>query len=431
MARKRKKSRVGLIISLLLLLIVAATAAWYVLAPKEDIIFVSVEPVAKRTIIQTVNAIGKVQPEFMVNISSEASGEIVYLGVRDGDTVRSGDQLVRILPDIVETQLEQTRASVEASRMSITIAKAERDRTEADLKRITELYKKDYATREEMDRTKAAFESAAARFSQTKAEYSRTQGALKQSIATASRTTITSPMSGVVTYLAVERGEKVVCTAQMQGTEIMRIADLSIMNAWVDVDENDVALIAVGDTARIRIDALQDQIFIGIVYEISHSPKTSGVGTQEEVVNYEVRIRFENIDNKMRPGMSVSVDIETEIKDSVVAIPIQAVTVDRNNLVKAEDDDWRIKDKKKGSIAKVTRPQSIVWVSSGSSVTARGVETGISDQGFIEITGGLKPGEEVVVGPYQAVSKLLGPDSKIKIEDKADRIKRFDKMRQE
>lgn len=428
---KKKKSRSGLIITLLLLgIIVVGAVLWMTVFKKEPPVFVSVEPVGTRTIVQTVNAIGKIQPEFMVKISSEASGEIIFLGVRDGDTVQAGQLLVRIQPDILETQLEQTRAGVESSRMAINIAKAERDRTEADLKRVSELYKKDYATREEMDRAKAAYESAAARYSQTKAELDRQTGALKQTQATASRTTITAPMSGVVTYLAVEKGEKVVGTAQMQGTEIMRIADLSIMNAWVDVDENDVALLSVGDTARVRVDALPDKSYRGVVYEISHSPITSGVGTQEEVVNFQVRIRFIDIDTRFRPGMSVSVDIETETKENVLAIPIQAVTVNKETNGQSQEEDWRVKDKNKEVAAKRNRPKSIVWTTDGATVRSRGVELGISDQGFIEIVSGLQKGERVVTAPYQAVSKLLSEGSKISVEDPKARKERFDKMRQ-
>ncbi len=429
---RKKKRRVGTAILIIALIIAALGAvAWWMIGNRDETVFVSVEPVATRTIVQTVNAIGKVQPEFQVEISSEASGEIVFLGVRDGDTVNQGDLLIRIRPDIVETQLEQTQAAAEASKMAITIAKAELDRTEADLKRISELYKKDFATREEMDRAKAAYESAVARYAQTKADYSRSLGALKQTRATAERTSIEAPMSGVVTYLAVERGEKVVGTAQMQGTEIMRIADLSIMNAWVDVDENDVALLSVGDTARVRIDALPDRRYNGVVYEISHSPKTSGAGSQDEVVNFEVRIRFLDLDDRMRPGMSVSVDIETETKPDVIAVPIQSVTVNKGQLQSSTNDNWRVKDKGADQAKRRDRPQSIIWMSNGTTVTPRAIETGISDQGFIEVTEGLKVGEKIVTGPYRAVTKLLEDGTKIKIEAAEDRKARFDRMRQE
>ncbi len=393
-----------------------------------DVVLVSTEPVAKRTIVQTVNAIGRLQPEFMVKVSSEASGEIMFLGVRDGDTVHRGQVLVRIQPDLAETQLQQSSAAAEASRLSINAAKAEVDRTEADFKRISDLYKKDYATREEYDRAKSANESAIARYSQSKAAYDQARGALRQTQTMAGRTTIVSPMDGVVTALTVERGEKVVGTATMQGTEIMRISDLNTMNAWVDVDENDVALLSVGDTARVTVDALKDTVYKGIVYEISHSPKTTGSGTQEEVVNFQVRIRILNPDSRMRPGMSVSVDMETETRSNVLAVPIQAVTVRQNTS--ANEDDWRVSDRSTASKKKDrNKPNTIVWVSNGSTVAERAIETGISDQGFIEILSGLKENEQVVTSPFAAVTKLLAPGSKIKVESSADRKSRFDRLR--
>ncbi|MBI2794403.1 MAG: efflux RND transporter periplasmic adaptor subunit [Ignavibacteria bacterium] len=433
----RKKSRKALFITLgVLLLMIVVIAGWYMSAKRDAVVFVSVEPVAKRTIIQTVNAIGKIQPEYMVKISSEASGEIIFLGARDGDTVRRGDLLVRIQPDIMETQLEQYRASADAAKSAIVVAKAEMDRTDADLKRISELYKKEYASREELDKSKAAYQSAAARYTQALADHSRALGALKQTQATASRTTIMSPMEGVVTYLAVEQGEKVVGTAQMQGTEIMRISNLNIMNVWVDVDENDVAVITLGDTARIKVDALADTTYAGVVYEISHSPKTTAAGTQEEVVNFQVRIRLLNPDPRMRPGMSVSADIETETKADVVAVPIQSVTVNRQDNVQqsngqqSDDNAWRVTERN-ADARKKAQPKSMVWVVKGSTVESRVIETGISDQGFIEIIKGLTVGEKVVTAPYQAVSKLLTPGAKIRVENSKDRKVRFDRMRQE
>lgn len=426
MARK-KRSKKGILITIAALLLVTLSAiGWFMANRGPEVVLVSTEPVSKRTIVQTVNAIGRLQPEYMVKISSEASGEITYLGARDGDTVHKGELLVRIQPDLAETQLQQSTAAAEASRMAINIAKAEVDRSDADLKRISELYKKDYATREEYDRAKAAYESAIARYSQSKSSYDQARGALRQSQTVANRTTILSPIDGVVTLLAVERGEKVVGTATMQGTEIMRISDLRAMNAWVDVDENDVALLSVGDTARVKVDALRDTVFKGIVYEISHSPKTTNQGTQEEVVNFQVRIRIVNPDSRMRPGMSVSVDIETETRSDVIAVPIQSVTIKQNNS--SDDADWRVTDRTAKS-KKSDKPATIVWVSNGSTVTDRAIETGISDQGYIEVKSGIKEGESVVISPFAAVTKLLKSGSKIKVESAANRKSRFDRLR--
>ncbi|MFN5876481.1 MAG: efflux RND transporter periplasmic adaptor subunit [Ignavibacteria bacterium] len=427
-----KKSRKRLLWIIPLVIVIIIGVVMFFSSGKEGPIEVSAEQVQARTITQTVSAIGKLQPEVMVKISSEASGEIMYLGVRDGATVKPGQLLVRIKPDMMQSMLVQTRAAAEASRMSITVAKAEVDRTEADLKRVTELYKKTFASREEFDRATAAFQSAAARLAQAQADYDRARGALQETQVNVNRTTITAPMGGTVTYLGVESGEKVVGTAQMQGTEIMRIADLSTMNAWVDVDENDVALIAVGDTARIKVDALADLTVRGVVYEISHSPKVSGQGTQEEVVNFQVRIRIIDPEHRMRPGMSCSVDIETDTKTNAVAVPIQSVTIrqDETSTDASQEENYRLESRKVDGIKKSNKPKSIVWILKGNAVESRAVETGISDDGYIEILSGVKQGESVISSPYQAISKLLKNGAAVIVEDPKARKDRYRQMRQ-
>jgi HlyD family secretion protein len=355
----------------------------------------------------------------------------VYLGVRDGATVKTGQLLVRIKPDMMQSMLAQTRAAAEATKMSITVAKAEVDRTEADLKRVSELYKKQFASREEFDRATAAYQSASGRYAQTQADYERARGALQETIVNVNKTTINAPMAGTVTYLGVESGEKVVGTAQMQGTEIMRIADLATMNAWVDVDENDVAQISVGDTARIKVDALPDVPLRGVVYEISHSPKVSGQGTQEEVVNFQVRIRIIDPEQRMRPGMSCSVDIETETRTNVVAVPIQSVTVRQDEpATEQKEENYRLSSRKNDGAKKSNKPTSIVWVLKGNTVEARPVETGISDDGYIEIVKGLSVNESVVSGPYQAISKSLKQGAVVTVEDAKARKERYRTMRQ-
>jgi HlyD family secretion protein len=327
--------------------------------------------------------------------------------------------------------VEQFAASAQASKLIIDANKAEVDRTEAELRRVTELYKKDFASREELDRATAAFQSATSRYLSSKSDYVRSQGALKQTQASASRTTILSPMDGVVTSLSVQRGEKVVGTAQMQGTEILRISNLDVMNAWVDVDENDVALISIGDTVRVRVDALRDRVYNGIVYEIGNSARVSAQGTQEEVVNFQVRIRLLDRDAQMRPGMSCNVDIETETRRNVLAVPIQSVTVPQESDKKTDVQQGPLLERRGTRRDSTAAQRNIVWVTDGRTVRAVPVETGISDQGKIEILNGLKEGDTVVVGPYQAISKLLTPGAAIKIESAEARKERFRSMRQQ
>ena len=351
-----------------------------------------------------------------MKISSEASGEIVHLGVRDGDSVSSGALLVRIQPDIVTSQLEQFSASADAAKVSIDAAKAEMDRTAADFKRINDLYAKQYASKEEYDRAKSSMDQAVSRFKSTSSEYTRAFSALKQMRSQASRTTIYAPMSGTVTNLSVEAGEKVVGTAQMQGTEMMRIADLNVMNAWVDVDENDIVFVKIGDTARIRIDAMPDQELVGYVYEIGHSAKTSAAGTQEEVTNFQVKIRIVDKDKRLRPGMSCSVEIDTDTHPDVLSVPLQAVTVRMAPVKESEEEQGAVQEDKSKEKSMIKRPPSVVFIKDGNKAKMVRVETGLSDRGFIEIKSGLKLGQEIISGSFQAVNKLLQDGSIIRIE---------------
>ena len=416
MAKKSHKARnltlFGLGIFFLIL-------GYFLFRPKDETIPVTIDKVGKRTITQRVSAIGKIRPETEVKISSEASGEIISLGFRDGDSVTKGQLLVRIQPDIVSSQLEQFSASAEAAKIAIDGAKAEMDRANADFKRINDLYAKQFASKEEYDRAKSAMDQAISRYRASGSEYSRSFSALKQMRSQASRTTIYAPMSGTVTNLTVEAGEKVVGTAQMQGTEMMRIADLNVMNAWVDVDENDIVFVKIGDTARIRVDAMPDVELLGYVYEIGHSAKTAAAGTQEEVTNFQVKIRIIDKNKQLRPGMSCSVEIDTETHPDVLSVPLQAVTV-RMNAQKEVEESGSITEDKSAKKTMTKRPPSVVFIKEGNTSKMVRVETGLSDRGFIEITKGLKLGQEIISGSFQAVNKLLMDGSMIRIDDGKD-----------
>ncbi|MGA1250558.1 MAG: efflux RND transporter periplasmic adaptor subunit [Candidatus Kapaibacteriota bacterium] len=416
MAKKSHKARnltlIGLGIFFLIL-------GYFLFRPKDETIPVTIDKVGKRTITQRVSAIGKIRPETEVKISSEASGEIISLAFRDGDSVTKGQLLVRIQPDIVSSQLEQFSASAEAAKIAIDGAKAEMDRANADFKRINDLYAKQFASKEEYDRAKSAMDQAISRYRASGSEYSRSFSALKQMRSQASRTTIYAPMSGTVTNLTVEAGEKVVGTAQMQGTEMMRIADLNVMNAWVDVDENDIVFVKIGDTARIRVDAMPDVELLGYVYEIGHSAKTAAAGTQEEVTNFQVKIRIIDKNKQLRPGMSCSVEIDTETHPDVLSVPLQAVTV-RMNAQKEVEESGSITEDKSAKKTMTKRPPSVVFIKEGNTSKMVRVETGLSDRGFIEITKGLKLGQEIISGSFQAVNKLLMDGSMIRIDDGKD-----------
>ena len=428
MAKKKNKKKVIIIICVLALVFIGVLAVVFV-TKGDKAIKVTTSKAERRTITQTVSAVGKIQPETEVKIASETSGEIIYLGVKEGDTVRYDKLLVRIKPDIIETQLEQFKASAEASKTDIDARKTELDRSSIDLRRISDLYKKEYVSSQDYDKAKATYEQAQSGHEAAIKRYEQARAALKQIEVSAMRTTINAPINGIVTSLSVEKGEKVVGVAQMAGTEMMRISDLNIMNAVVDVDENDIILVKIGDTATVEIDAIPDKIYKGIVIEMGHSAKESQLGSQDQVINFSVKIRLIDKEVRLRPGMSCNVEIQTETRSNVVAVPLQSVTVRtekfnktpdvREQNIKAESDE----DKK----VKQERPPSVVFIKKGNRAKMIKVKTGVSDKGFIEITDGLKGDEEIISGSFQAISKELSDSCIIKIDTGRVRSGKFEK----
>jgi HlyD family secretion protein len=415
MAKRKSKKRLIVLIAVVALLAVVLIS--FFAGKKEEIIKVTTAKVERRTIIQTVSAVGKIEPETKVKISSETSGEIIYLGVREGDTVRAGQLLVRIKPDIFETQLEQFKAAADAAKVQIESALAEKVRAESELRRITELYQKEFASKQEFELAKANFDRAVASYNAALSNYQQALAAYKQMQKSFERTTIYSPINGVVTSLSIEKGEKVVGTAQMSGTQIMQIADLSVMNAIVEVDENDIVNVKVGDSADIEVDAIPDEIFQGIVVETGHSALTSKLGTQDEVTNFKVKVRFLHPDRRLRPGMSCNAEIRTNKRENVLAVPLQAVTVRMEDFTPKSDvstgDIEKVADEQK--LQKRT-PPSVVFLNNKGKAKMVKVKTGISDKGYIEIIEGLKEGDEVISGSFTAVSKLLKDGSPIKVD---------------
>ncbi len=417
MAKKKSKKKLIIIISFIVVAIIG-TIVFISYSNNNQAITVTTSKVEKRTISQSVSAIGKIQPETEVKVSSETSGEIIMLGVKEGDSVRAGKLMVRIKPDIIESQLEQFKAAAEASKMEIDMTKAEKERAENDLKRVTELFKKEYASKQEYETSKSTYEKSVSSYMASLSRYQQSLATLKQIEKTASRTTIFSPITGIVTLLNVEQGEKVVGTAQMAGTEMLRVSDLSVMNAMVDVDENDIVLVKIGDTAKIEVDAIPDKFYKGVVVEMGHSALVNSLGTQDQVTNFKVKIRMIDKDSQFRPGMSCNVEIQTQTKQNVLAVPLQAVTV-RDTAANFKEVDESASIQKKDdeeSKQKIKRPPSVVFVKDGDKVKSKYVKSGISDKGFIEIIDGLKEGEVIVSGNYMAVSKLLKDGSKIKVD---------------
>src|SRR5437868_1061015 len=302
--RKRRSTRkrqiiIGVVGFLVLWLIVSI-----MLSKREKSIPVTTEKAVRKTIIQTVSATGKVQPEAEVKISPEVAGEIIDLPVADGMDVKKGDLLVRIKPDSYKALLEQQEAAISSAKATNLQQKAMMLKTEQDIKRAEDMYAKKTISVQEYNNAQAANDVAKNTYESSLHEIERAQAGSSQARDQLSKTTIYSPIDGRVTILNSKLGERVVATNQFAGTEVMRVADLSHMQAVVDVNENDVVNVKTGDSSSVRIDAYGDRKFKGTVAQIGNTGKTTGTGTQEEVTNFEVKINLEREDVLLRPGLS-------------------------------------------------------------------------------------------------------------------------------
>jgi HlyD family secretion protein len=404
-----------------------------------------------RTIIETVNASGKVYPEIEVKVSPDISGEIVELNVNEGDSVTKGQVLARIYADIYSTQRDQVAAGVNQARAqlanssaSIVGLKATLDNAKQVYDRQLKLYNDKVTSRQEFEQAQQAFRSAEANYNGAKEGLKGTQAAIsgaEAQLARAnkdlSRTTLVAPMNGIISLLAVKKGERVVGTAQMAGTEMMRVADMRSIEIRVDVGENDIPKVKIGDTAVVEVDAYTNRKFKGLVYKIAN-PITSASGAaggSSEVTNYKVHIRLLQSSYQdllvagnsfpFRPGMSASADIQTKTKVNVLSIPLNAVTTRDKSEAKAGASSG--KEDKKEEAAPTTDKKSleaddteeVVFVlQKDNRVKKVKVKTDIQDLNFIEIVSGIAAGDQVITGPYNTVSKLIKDSSLVKVVSK-------------
>ncbi len=426
MAKRKSNKAIWIVLALVVILI--GVVSIFIINKSNGAIAVTTSKVERKTIVQTVSATGKIEPETEVKISSETSGEIIFLGVKEGDTVRANQLLVRIKPDIIEAQLEQMKAGSDASKSEIKARKAEVDKTKADFDRAKELFNKGFISKQDFDGATLAYNASVASYESSLSRLKQSQASQNQIERNMDRTSIYSPLNGIVTSLSVENNEKVVGSQMMTGTEMMKVADLRMMNAVVDVDENDIIHVKIGDTARVEIDALPDKIINGVVIEIGHSAKSNALGTQDQVTNFSVKIRLLDPEAKLRPGMSCNAEIETETRINVLSVPLQAVTIRDPRMEEANDekDDRQIQkvDENENKSKKVERPPSVVFLKKDKKAKMVKVETGISDNGFIEILNGLNENDEIISGSFQAVSKLLKDGADIKIDSVAKKFKK-------
>jgi HlyD family secretion protein len=420
MANGKKKSKKKLFIFggiglLVVILIIVALES----GGKEDIILVQTEKVEKRNITQTVTATGTIDPEFKVIITPEVTGEIISLPVKEGDIVKKGDLLIKIKGDQYMAQKDRLEANLKSAEANLKMSEAELKRVELEYNRVKELHLKRLASDSELENaetnyltSKASYESAEANVLQSKAQ-------LREVLETLYKTTIYAPMDGIVTQLNVELAERVLGSGFSQGTNIMTVADLSNMEAVVDVDENDVVLVSVGDTANVTVDAFGDKVFHGVVTEIGNSAKSEGFGTQEQVVNFSVKIKLIDLDPNLRPGMSCNSDIETETVKNVLSVPIQSVTARTDIPVNNDSSKAEMKDKNgNGNKMMNKKPKEVVFLVNSGKAKMVVVETGISDDNYLEIKSGLTEGDEVVSGSYRAISRELNDGSVVRVDQK-------------
>lgn len=395
---------------------------------------VELSKVAQTTIVETVSATGKIQPEIEVKISSEVSGEIIALPIKEGQQVKKGDLLVRINPDLYESGVNRSVASMSTTKAGLSQADAQVKEAKANYDRNKKLFEKGIISKSEWDRIVSAYEVAVANKQSAYYQVQSASATVTEAKDNLGRTTIYAPADGTVSLLNVELGERVLGTQQMAGTEILRIANLNNMEVEVDVNENDIVKVNIGDSANIEVDAYLKREFKGIVTSISNS--ASATLTADQVTNFKVKVRIlkesyqdllegkpENF-SPFRPGMTATVDIITKRKENILAVPISAVVIKDDTTSVKKDIVAELEKKEqeqKGTAPKSDKKYECVFVKVGDKAKLRVVKTGIQDDTNIEIISGLKPGEEIIIGPYTTVSKDLVSNDKVRVETEKDK----------
>jgi HlyD family secretion protein len=431
---RRRRQIIWAVAGFLVLWLVVSIA----LSKREKPIPVTTEKAVRKTILQIVSATGKVQPETEVKISPEVAGEIIELPVEDGMNVKKGDLLVKIKPDSYKALLEQQEAAISSAKATNLQQKATMLKTQQDLKRAEDMFAKKTISIQEYNAAQAAADVATNTYESSLHEIERAEAGSSQARDQLSKTTVYSPIDGTITILSSKLGERIVATGQFAGTEVMRVADLNHMEARVDANENDVVNVKVGDKANIKIDAYGDRKFHGTVYQIANTGTTTGSGTQEEVTNFQVKVRIEDHDVLLKPGLSCTADIETNMVKDVVAVPMQAVTIRTgdSNLSPEEIEKKKLKasagDKGDNNAEFVNERQEkaaqreereklskVVFLKKGGKAQSVKVTTGISDDTYMEIKSGIQAGDEVISGSYSAISRKLKDGAKVAYEKEA------------
>lgn len=458
MAKKGSSTgKVLLYFGIFLIVIVGAgfgLRATGVIGGAEEGTSVETEKAKLKTITQLVSASGKIQPEVEVIIRPDVSGEIIELAVNEGDFVRKGDLLVRLKPDIFKARIDELNAALLTQKARLEQTRASLIQAEAAHLKNKELYEKDIISELDFIQTKSNYDSQKASLKASEYQVQSAEAQLRKAEEELQQTVIRAPQDGTVTGLAVEFGERVLGNSQMAGTEMMRVSLLDKMEVLVEVNENDIVNISSLDTTRIEVDAYPERRFNGIVTEIANSARITGAGSNEQVTNYQVKVRIitphnlsmsgaelvqsetaenpeENFSPNFKPGMSATVDIETKTAKNVVSVPIQAVTVrdfakdkkdrkDNSGGDSTNSEEESSEEMDDNLIIKKEDIRKVVFIVENGTAIRYEVETGISDNTHTQILTGVNAGDEIVIGSYRTLSKNLENGDKVKVDNNSN-----------
>jgi HlyD family secretion protein len=433
MSKKKIYILIGIILLLVIILITLKSKG--IIGANDDSKQVETGTVDEITIIETVSATGKIQPEIEVKISSEVSGEIIELPVKEGQIVKKGQLLVKINPDLYVSGYNRTVSNLSGTKAGLSQADATFKEAKASYDRSKTLFEKGVISRSEWDRAIATFEGAKASKESAYFNVQSANATVKEAKDNLGRTTIYAPADGTISSLGVELGERVLGTQQMTGTELLRVANLDNMEVEVDVNENDIVKVSIGDSTNISVDAYLKKEFKGIVTSISNS--ASSTITADQVTNFKVKVRIlkesylDLIEGKpssyspFRPGMTATVDIITKRKEKVLGVPISSVVIKSDT---AATKSYEVKEENvdKKVTVKSDKKYECVFVKVGNKAKIRVIKTGIQDDTNIEVVSGLKKGDIIIIGPYTTVSKDLNSGDKVSTNKNSEKGKKGD-----
>lgn len=384
----------------------------------EELLEVQTDEAQLETIVQKVNATGRIQPKTQVRISADVSAKIVRLHVEEGDFVEQGQLLVELDRERYEAQVESAEASVRSAQANAKLVRQNMIKAEKDFARARDVVARKLESESVLDATSAAYQVEVARYESALDQVEQARATLKQAMDSLAKTTIFSPMTGTISDLDKEQGE-IAIGSQFQEDMIMIVADLTDMEAQVNVDENDIVSVQLGQSAEIEVDALFGEALEGTVYEIANAANVNDQGGQNQKTEFEVKISISGETSRLRPGMTASADISTQTKTDVVGVPIQSVAVRTIDQLTREGED--VSEAEKRYTADEDGFVEIVFVvEEDGSAVARQVDTGIQSDDMIEIVSGIDVGDQVVTGSYRAISADLGNGQAVRISNDSD-----------